>query len=206
MAAIESFQTAPLQNVIPAYLYAEYQDDQALPTVFDSLNSYGLGYLQWFLKTALGDYTQLSGQLLDWIGVAVYGMPRPVLGTASIETSGSYDTVPYDTIAYNSHQKTESGIAQIANDDIYKRCMTWNLYRGDGQVFSLQWLKNRVARFLNGASGSDCAVLDFQPSITVSGSVFTVTQPASASYTALANAYDSGVLVFPFAYSLVLST
>lgn len=204
--AIESFQVVPLQKIIPAYLYAEYQDDPDLPSLFDALNAYGLGYLQWFLQTPLGVYTLLSGSLLNWIGLALYGMPRPVLSTGTIEKYGGYDTKAYDTEAYGAHSEIGTGTVQVATDDIYKRCLTWNLYRGDGQVFSLQWLKNRVARFMNGPSGSDCAVLDFQPSITVSGSVFTVTQPASETYTALAQAYNVGALAFPFSYSLVFST
>jgi len=40
-------------------------------------------------------------------------------------------------------------------DDIFKRILTWNLYKGDGNRFSMRWLKRRIARFLFGVNGID---------------------------------------------------
>jgi hypothetical protein len=41
----------------------------------------------------------------------------------------------------------------LANDDIYKRVITWNFFKGDGYQFNIRWLKNRVYRFLTQVNG-----------------------------------------------------
>lgn len=203
MSQIESFGTPPLQNVIPSYLYQEYANDDDLQAFVDSFNAIAQGYLDWFLQNPLGLYTSagITGALLDWVAAGVYGLYRPVLASqTSSETAGYdsqiYNTVPYDYLAYSS-----AGTAQNASDDIFKRTMTWVLYRGDGQYFSLQWLKNRVARFLHGANGSDANVLNFQPSITESNGLFSITDFGGANFTALQLCYQSGFIPFPFQFT-----
>lgn len=203
---VESFDSVPLADAVKAYLYAEYADDPNLQAFIDAANAYALGYLSWFLANPLGVYTNLSGQLLDWVGQGVYGMRRPFLASGTVHAVGAYDTYTYNTDPYDAHHEFAPTTAVAASDDIYKRCLTWNLYRGDGQVFSLQWLKNRVSRFLNGVGGSDVNVLNAPANITVSDGVFTVTAPSSSQYTDLAEAFEAGVLVFPFQYSMVFST
>lgn len=207
MGAIESFLTVPLQKVIPSYLYLEYSDDQNLQGFVGSFNSLSQGYLDWFNNTPLGLYTSpyITGPLLDWIGNGVYGIARPVLSTSIINRRASYNSVPYNTLAYNGDSYRTSGTASIATDDIYKRAMTWNLYRGDGQVFTIGWLKNRVSRFLNGVNGTDYPVLNNPPSIVVSGNVFTIQATASPTFIALQQLLENGALAFPFQYQVVIA-
>ena len=208
MNAIESFNTLPLQAVIPSYLYAEYSDDDDLQAFVASQNALAQGYLDWFNQTPLGLYISpnIVGPLLDWIGQGVYGISRPVLATQSSIRIAGYNSAAYNTTPYNSLKLIESGTATIATDDIYKRVMTWTLYRGDGQVFNMQWLKNRISRFLNGANGMDYPVLNAQPYVTVSGNVFSVEAYASTSYTNLQLCYANNALPFPFQYTLVFNT
>ncbi|MDP9651724.1 hypothetical protein [Paraburkholderia caledonica] len=203
MGNIESFSTLPLQSIIPSYLYKQYSDDEDLQAFVDAFNSITQGYLTWYNQTPLGLYTSpnVTGPLLDWIGNGVYGIPRPVLSTQTSSTIAGYNTAPYNTVPYNGLSHSSSGTAEIASDDIYKRVMTWNLYRGDGQVFNMGWLKNRVNRFLNGANGSDYTVLDSPPSITVSGNVFTITSFQDANFTSLQECLNNGALAFPFQYT-----
>jgi len=203
MGNIESFSTLPLAKTIPSYLYLQYNDDENLQAFVDAFNSIAQGYTDWFNQTPLGLYTSpnITGPLLDWIGNGLYGIPRPVLSTQTSTTIAGYNTAPYDTVPYNGLSHSSSGTAVIASDDIYKRVMTWNLYRGDGQVFNMGWLKNRVNRFLNGANGSDYAVLDNPPSITVSGNVFTITSFDDQNFTILQECLTNGVLAFPFQYT-----
>lgn len=162
---IESFSTQPLQTIIPSYLYKEYQDDPSLQAFVDSFNGLSQGYLDWFNQTPLGLYTSpfISGPLLDWIGNGVYGIPRPVLSTQSSTNIAGFDSAAFNKVAFNGFIRTSSGTAELANDDIYKRAMTWNLYRGDGQMFTIGWLKNRVSRFINGVNGTDYPVLNNPP-------------------------------------------
>ncbi|RQV56090.1 hypothetical protein [Burkholderia cenocepacia] len=201
---IESFGTQPLQKVIPSYLYKEYQDDPSLQAFVDSFNGLSQGYLDWFNQTPLGLYTSpfVVGPLLDWIGRGVYGIRRPVLASQTTLRLAGYNANPYDTIAYNAQFYSSSETTSIANDDIYKRVLTWHLYRGDGIQFSMQWLKNRVSRFINGANGSDWPVLNDPPSITVSGTVFAITALDSAAFEALQLCYANGAIQFPFEYQL----
>lgn len=149
-----------ISQVLPSYLYAQYQDDSDLQAFVESYNSIAQGYLDWFNATPLGVYTSpaISGPLLDWIGQGVYGIARPVISTNATSTSGAYNTSLYNVLAFNRQRTLRSGTSQVVSDDIYKRVLTWHTYRGDGQQFSTAWLKRRLVRFLYGANGSDAAV------------------------------------------------
>jgi hypothetical protein len=202
MTPVESFQTLPLQAVIPSYLYQQYADDEDLQAFVRTQNALAQGYLNWFNATPLGLYTSanITGPLLDWIAQGIYDQKRPVLASQTAELVAGYNSVAYNTIAYDDLDYTPSGTASLASDDVYKRVMTWNLYRGDDKVFCLQWLKNRVSRFLHGSNGSDSQVLNMQPSISVAGSVFTITDFASGIFHDMQLCFIDGFLSFPFQY------
>lgn len=205
---IESFSQLPLQQVIPSYLYQQYADDDALQAFVTSYNELAQGYLAWFNATPLGLYTAsgISGPLLDFVATGLYGMSRPVLSTGSTKVIAGYNSVPYNTLDYNDDIELTSGSSIIASDDIYKRVLTWNLYRGDGNQFNMLWLKRRIWRFIDGANGTDTTFANDRPSVTVSNGVFTVTDQASQAYTDLQLAYANGFLAFPFQYSMAFLT
>lgn len=204
MSQIESFDTLPLQQCISSYLYWEFSDDDNLQAFVGSQNALSQGYLDWFNQTPLALYISpnINGPLLDWIANGIYGISRPVLATQSTLIIAGYNSTAYNTMAYDDLDYSESGMAVQASDDIYKRVMTWDLYRGDGQVFTLGWLKNRINRFLNGANGTDYAVLNAPPSISVSGTVFTVTWFLSDIFTNFQLCYANNALAFPFQYTM----
>lgn len=153
----ESFAQVPLTQVILSYLYQEYQDDDDLQAFVNSYNSITQGYLDWFNNTPLSVYTSpnISGPLLDWIGQGLYSISRPVISNFTSRSYGSYNTSPYNTLAYNARSKITSGSSSLASDDIYKRTLTWHTYLGDGRQMSVIWLRRRVARFLYGVDGTD---------------------------------------------------
>jgi len=208
MAQIESFATIPLQQPSLSYLYIEYSDDEDLQAFVATQNNLAQGYLTWFNQTPLALYTApaINGPLLDWTAQGIYGISRPILSTEASSVIAGYDSAAYNTIAYNAASYLSSGSAIAANDDIYKRVMTWNMYRGDGQYFTMGWLKNRVNRFLNGPNGSDYTVQENPPSIMVAGTVFTISAYQGDAYTALQLAYANGFLSFPFQYTLAFLT
>jgi len=146
-----------LQTVIPAYPYWQYQDDENIQTLFDVLNQLSQYYLNWFNQANLPVYTSanVSGALLDWVAQGLYGMTRPLLGSGYSRRLGAIDSVYIDQLEINGTKIVSGGNYQLASDDIFKRIMTWNLYKGDGPLFSTTWLKRRVARFLTGVSGLD---------------------------------------------------
>lgn len=166
---IESFSTQPLPTVVPSYVYGQFSDDPDIQAFFAAVNTEGQGYLNWFLQTPLSVYTlpAINGPLLDWIGQGLYGISRPVISTLTLRSFGAYNTRPYDTQAYGTRKQVNSGTAQAASDDIYKRTLTWYTYLGDGRQMSIMWLRRRVARFLFGANGADIPV-DYLSQVSIS--------------------------------------
>ena len=54
---------------------------------------------------------------------------------------------------------------------MYKRILTWFFYKGDGQAFTIKWLKRRVMRFLLGVNGTDPGINQtYQVSVTFGSS------------------------------------
>ena len=156
----ESFSQAPLPSVVPAYVYVQYNDDPYVTAFFTAYNELAQGYLNWFNQTPLAVWTSpsVSGSLLNWIGSNLYNTPRPVISSESSSSSGAMATDPMATQAMASFILNTSGTAQSASDDLYKRVLTWVLYRGDGKQATIEWLRRRIARFLYGTNGSDIDV------------------------------------------------
>ena len=170
----ESFASAPQQAVLPAYPYLEYSDDDNIQGFFSALNGLQQGYLDWFNQTPLAVYTasSISGLLLDWCATGIYGISRPVLSTQSVTNIGAWNSYAWNTPPWDGARVTTSGTVTVATDDIYKRVLTWHLYRGDGNVPSITWLRRRVARFIYGAGGTDISVDDL-PNIGIVGQPLT---------------------------------
>lgn len=158
--SIESFSTTQLAQVAPSYLYYQYQDDDDLQAFVQSYNSIAQGYIDWFNSTPLGVYTSpsISGPLLDWVGSGVYGIARPYISSSKNQVFGATDSKPTNKYATNKHVKKQSGSSVIVDDDIYKRVLTWHLYKGDGMQATLIWLKKRIARFCYGPNGADVSI------------------------------------------------
>lgn len=158
----ESFSTVPISGVIPSYLYEQYSDDSDLQAFVTAYNNIANEYLTWFTDVNLPIYTKsnISDSLLDWIGVGIYGVKRPVISTSSQYLYGMVNSFAYNSFYYNGIKKISSGTSQVATDDVYKRALTWSAYLGDGKHSSLQWLRRRVARFLAGSNGTDITIDD----------------------------------------------
>ncbi len=174
--------TGLLVDVIASYLYDEYSDDADLQAFIATYNALAQGYVNWFNDTPLAVYTSstISGLLLDWTAQGIYGISRPVISSLKTSTNGALNTFATNTRAVNLYKQIRGGSAQVASDDIYKRTLTWILYKGDGVQASIQWLRRRVARFLFGANGSDISVDDtlqvgiFRPTLPSIGPVGTL--------------------------------
>lgn len=157
----EQFTDTPLPDIISAYLYQEYADDENIQAFVTAFNQLAQGYHDWFLNTPLPVWTNaaISGSLLDFIGTNLYGTERPVISTVGASRSfGAMNAQVMDFQAMGNYSATHSGTAQSASDDLYKRTLTWILYKGDGYQASIEWLRRRIARFLYGANGTDIDV------------------------------------------------
>ena len=190
----------PQQNTILSYLYTQYQDDLDLRAFVDSYNNLTQQYVDYLNTVNIPIYTGLSGTLLDWVGAGLYGFPRPIIGspTGAIYNVGIYNQVKYGT----------GNISVITtSDDIYKRILTWKLYRGDGFRMNTAWLKRRMKRFLIGINGTSPNVDNtFEISLKMTSANImkaVITYPTDQpSVDFLVQYINSGALDLPYQYQI----
>lgn len=196
-----------LTSILPCYVYQQYNDDPNIVAFFAALNNMQQSYLDAFNALNLPIYTQdpVSGVLLDWVALGLYGLKRPYLPAANSSTQlvGAYNTVVYNRLPYNSIGDVSSPDFVAVNDDVFRRVITWWFYKGDGTVLNIAWLKRRIERFLTGANGVDPGIsstLDISVTFTTAHDV-TITLAAATTNAALfKQAMDSGILQVPFQY------
>ena len=153
-------------QTIPAYIYAEYQPqndadysynpgDEVILNFVEALNEITQQYVDWFNEIGLPVYTGylIAGQLLDWVGTNLYGVPRPYITTGVQKLVGPLNTWVMNFITLNTQELVGPLSSAPASDDVYKRVITWNFFKGDGSNVNISWIKRRVMRFLFGAAG-----------------------------------------------------
>lgn len=208
MAAITDV-TWPAQSptsvlkTIPAYPYVQYQDDDNVTAFFDALNIYAQAYVNWFNDLDLPIYVKapVEGTLLDWVAAGLYGIGRPGLPVSE----GSPDKGPVNTwttnfLPVNGFIPGTPDDYIAVNDDFFRRILTWNLYRGDGDFPSPVWLKRRINRFLYGINGVD---VDDNTTYTVSVvptdvRKWTISVPDITAGIIFKHAVDANVISLPF--------
>ena len=198
-----------LQQIIPAYCYTQYADDDNIQAFNTSYNDEATQFLLWFNTLNLPIYTGgiVSGALLDWVAEGVYGQYRPSITTGSVGNFESINQSPINEQAINSRRIKNNEVLQSTTDDIFRRVLTWNFYKGDGFVFNTQWLKRRVLRFMNGANGISPTIdQTYTCSISVSGRAFTVNVSGNSTTGQLLNTLiQSGACITPFMYTFTVT-
>lgn len=149
-------QTVP-PPFIPSYLYEQYFDDDDLQAFVTTYNQMAQLRTDWFHEIRLPIYTSptIAGALLDWVAEGLYGIKRPSLPIGVLVRVGPLNTWQLNTIQLNYSYTTGTISYFVANDDIFKRIITWHFYKSDGRFFTIRWLKRRVLRFLTGRNGVD---------------------------------------------------
>jgi len=205
-------------TTIPSYLYLQYKDDPNLQALVDAYNTIAQNYLNWFNEINLPIYCFLNGPLLDWVGSGLYGFPRPIIKQdVKLPLVGSVGTAPITNVYKDPYTQVPLAPAASAQpqaltnytitDDFYKRALTWWFYKGDGMEWSVQWLKRRITRFLNGVDGVDVPVsytnyvyVEFTPNTSPQQLVISVfSSDTQTAETFRAGVY-SGAISFPFRY------
>lgn len=140
---------------LPSYLYQQYNDDEDLQAFVDAYNQMAQSYIGWFANISLPVYTGplITGKLLDWVAAGIYGIQRPVLPAGLSKMLGPFNTAAFNTIPFNDFKLLGPASFYVTSDDVFKRVLTWHLWRGDGRTFDVRWLKRRVQRFLTGTDG-----------------------------------------------------
>ena len=218
-------------KTIPSYLYFQYIDDPDLPALIASYNQQTQNYVTWFAAINLPVYTGLTGALLDWIGQAIYGLPRPSLSSSAISgmigqigsvkhhgAIGPSGPTPNIVSAISTTQIYQTQNNYDTPDDIYKRILTWWFFKGDGKNFSIPWLKRRIARFLYGTNGTNiCPAwnpgisVTFNdatsplPTCTITLTASNLTGVSSNLLTYLQVCIADGVLLLPFQFQYTVT-
>lgn len=169
-------QVTGLTQVIGSYLYQEYSDDDDLQGFVESQNEMQQNYVDTFNALNLPIYPGpiVSNKLLDWVAEGVYGFPRPALSSGKIAQLGPLNTFEPNQSIYttlvnfgnpglplNTIKFLAADDAVVADDDTYRRCITWHFYKGDGKYFCTSWLKRRVWRFIFGENGWSPEVVEW---------------------------------------------
>jgi hypothetical protein len=144
--------------VLRSYLYQEWNDDDDLIVFVNAYNSMTQLYITWFATVMLPVYAEnpnINGALLDWVAEGLYGMKRPTLSGGSRIELGLFNTAMFNEVMFNEDVFEDSGPIFLTDDDLFKRILTWHLYKGDGKLFDIRWLKRRVMRFLTGDQGGN---------------------------------------------------
>ena len=191
---------------IPAYPYLQYRDDPNISAFFDAYNIESNAYLRQINTLGLPIYTAQSAPLLDWVGTNLYGSPRQSVPVGGARKIGPLNTYQYNTLEYNLERSVGSGNFYALTDQAYIAVIQWNNFKGDGNQFTMRWLKRRIMRFLGGYLNPDET---YQVSISVSGTAVAITiNPGAAPLTlapVLAAAIESRFLLLPFQYSFTVT-
>lgn len=195
-----------VEKIIPAYPFVQYNDDENIVSFFDAYNIIAQSYLDAFNALLLPCWTSemVSSHLLDWVALGVYGQTRPsIILNIEKQKLGTYNTIDYNSIPY-AKLKNIAGTQNAMPDDIFKRLLTWNFYKGDGFQFSIPWLKRRISRFVHGENGADPHIQGtFDVTITVSDGIFSIGVPdyGDGSADFLVSCIEQGYAKLPFMYS-----
>lgn len=169
MALPENPQQTSLTQVIPSYLYWQYNDDLDLQAFVTQFNLMAQQYVDWFVTLNLPVYTSetIVGGLLDWVALGLYGEVRPALPSGESKSIGPINSYAFNTHVFNFYELVGPQNVYATTDDVFKRILTWNFYKGDGYTFDIRWLKRRIQRFLTGENGADPGVNQtYQISVT----------------------------------------
>lgn len=137
-----------------SYLYQEYSDDDDLQAFVEAYNAAAQTYLDDFNALSLPYYPGLTGDLLDWVMKGLYDLPRTQLASQASPATGELNTVEINELALNDGAPSSQQFYTLT-DDVFKRILTWNFFKGDTRHFSMRWLKRRIIRFLVGTNGLD---------------------------------------------------
>ena len=191
-----------VQEIIRAYPYVDFQNDDNITAFFDAYNIYAQAYLDWFNALNLPIYTQapVSGPLLDWVAQSLYGISRPALPTSlGRPPEGPANTFTANSLPVNGYRPGVADNYNATSDDTFRRIITWAFYKGDGMTFNPRWLKRRINRFLSGLNGTNVPNdTTFDVAVAPTGfKQWDIALASSVEATIFKIAVESGVIELP---------
>jgi len=131
---------ALIEKIIPAYRYTQYNEDPNIVALFTAYNELAQGYLDYLNALNLPCWTLLTitGELLDWVALGIYGETRPLLQISEDAIArGAYNNIEYNAITYAGLKNHVPGWASYVPDDYFKQILTLNFYKGYGLHFCI---------------------------------------------------------------------
>ena len=188
-------------EIIKSYPYVQFADDENITAWFDAYNAYAQQYLDWFNNTPLAVYTrsEISGALLDWVANGVYGCYRTPIAFGNSRSIGPLNTYTPNYIPFNQGKELSDVTSFTMTDDIFKRVITWNFYKGDGVQLSIPWLKKRIARF------TDLNFMDVSVTVGADRAVTVkITGASSEILSYLQSIMELGLVNLPIGYTFTV--
>lgn len=142
--------------IAPAYAYQQYSDDENITAFFSAYNDLIKETISWMVGHPMALYigTALTGDLLTYCAYCLYGQFRYKISYTELRSIlGPINSTDVNRFAVNETSIDKRYSGTTISDDLFKRVLTWNFYKGDGLNFSVPWLKRRVMRFLTGENG-----------------------------------------------------
>ena len=190
-------------EIIKSYPYVQFADDENITAWFDAYNAYAQQYLDWFNNTPLAVYTrsEISGALLDWVANGVYGCYRTPIAFGNSRSIGPLNTYTPNYIPFNQGKELSDVTSFTMTDDIFKRVITWNFYKGDGVQLSIPWLKKRIARF------TDLNFMDVSVTVGADRAVTVkITGASSEILSYLQSIMELGLVNLPIGYTFTVES
>jgi hypothetical protein len=74
------------------------------------------------------------GDQLRWIALGIYGVKPPILVSGKSKVYGPYNAIRFNQLPFNGRKRVREAEQVVVSDDLFKRIMTWNFYKGDGFI------------------------------------------------------------------------
>ncbi|MXV43589.1 hypothetical protein GS501_00655 [Saccharibacter sp. 17.LH.SD] len=140
----------------PATPYQQFSDDADIIAFFEAYNALMQEIIFWMVGHPMALYIgpALTGNLLSYCALCLYGQFRYRISYVELRSvTGAIDTTTINRLSVDETVIDKRYIGNSISDDLFKRILTWNFYKGDGLNFSIPWLKRRIMRFLTGDDG-----------------------------------------------------
>lgn len=90
-------------DTLKSYLYVQYNDDDDLQAFVEAYNALSQEIITWLAEANLPVYTgaPITGALLDWVAMGLYGQSRPTLPSGFNRNRGPFNSLEFNTLPFN---------------------------------------------------------------------------------------------------------